>query len=106
EAVVVEDLGALQFCLVCELGRRGTTICLEIGDFRNQLEPGYPGARTPYTPGVAAGDHFTIAHISDLHCGGPYFVPNLMERAVSEINDLAPDICLWSGCANTFGVGA
>ena len=35
------------------------------------------------------GSRFTIAHISDLHCGGPYFVPNLMERAISEINDLS-----------------
>ena len=41
---------------------------------------------------MAARDQFTIAHISDLHCGGPYFVPNLMERAISEINDLAPDL--------------
>ena len=35
---------------------------------------------------------FTIAHISDLHCGGPYFVPNLLERAIDEINDLGPDL--------------
>ena len=28
------------------------------------------------------GRAFTIAHISDIHCGGPDFVPNLMERAV------------------------
>ena len=31
---------------------------------------------------------FVIAHISDLHCGGPYFEPNLLERAISEVNDL------------------
>ena len=31
-----------------------------------------------------------IAHISDLHCGGPYFEPNLLERAISEVNDLEP----------------
>ena len=31
---------------------------------------------------------FTIAQISDIHCGGQYFVPNLMERAITEINEL------------------
>jgi 3',5'-cyclic-AMP phosphodiesterase len=46
---------------------------------------------------------FTIAHISDLHCGGPYFVPNLLERAISEINDLKPDIVVCSGDLTTFG---
>ena len=31
-----------------------------------------------------------IAHLSDLHCGGQYFEPNLLERAIAEINDLEP----------------
>ena len=30
----------------------------------------------------------TIAHLSDLHCGEPHFVPDLMERAIAEINEL------------------
>ncbi len=46
---------------------------------------------------------FTIAQLSDLHCGGPHFVPNLLERAISEINDLAPDIVICSGDLTTFG---
>jgi Icc protein len=46
---------------------------------------------------------FRIAHISDLHCGGPYFVPNLLERAIDEINDLAPDVVVCSGDLTTFG---
>jgi Icc protein len=46
---------------------------------------------------------FTIAHISDLHCGGPHFVPNLMERAISEINELAPDLIVCSGDLTTAG---
>jgi 3',5'-cyclic-AMP phosphodiesterase len=46
---------------------------------------------------------FTIAQISDIHCGGPYFVPDLMERAISEINDLAPDLIVCSGDLTTFG---
>jgi hypothetical protein len=29
-----------------------------------------------------------IAHLSDLHCGGPYFEANLLERAISEVNEL------------------
>ena len=46
---------------------------------------------------------FTIAHISDLHCGGPYFVPNLLERAIDEINDLEPDVVICTGDLTTFG---
>jgi Icc protein len=52
---------------------------------------------------MAAGDRFTIAHISDLHCGGPHFVPNLMERAIAEVNDLEPDLVVCSGDLTTFG---
>ena len=52
---------------------------------------------------MAAGDRFTIAHISDLHCGGPYFVPNLMERAIAEVNDLKPDLVVCTGDLTTFG---
>jgi 3',5'-cyclic-AMP phosphodiesterase len=52
---------------------------------------------------MAAPERFTIAHISDIHCGGPYFVPNLMERAISEINDLSPSIVICSGDLTTFG---
>ena len=33
---------------------------------------------------------FTIAQISDLHCGSPHFVPSLLERAIAEINELEP----------------
>ena len=46
---------------------------------------------------------FTIAHLSDLHCGGQYFVPSLLERAISEINELQPDIVVCSGDLTTFG---
>src|SRR5205823_13228569 len=46
---------------------------------------------------------FTIAHISDIHCGGPDFVPNLIERAIIEINDLDPDLVICSGDLTTFG---
>jgi 3',5'-cyclic AMP phosphodiesterase CpdA len=46
---------------------------------------------------------FRIAHISDLHCGSPHFVPNLMERAITEVNDLAPDVVVCSGDLTSFG---
>jgi Icc protein len=45
----------------------------------------------------------TIAHLSDLHCGEPHFVPDLMERAIAEINELKPDIVVCSGDLTTFG---
>jgi 3',5'-cyclic AMP phosphodiesterase CpdA len=40
---------------------------------------------------------FVIAQISDLHTGSPFFVPNLMERAIVEINELAPDVVAVTG---------
>ncbi|MGZ4133189.1 MAG: metallophosphoesterase family protein [Actinomycetota bacterium] len=39
----------------------------------------------------------TIAHISDPHVGSPYFVPNLMTRVISELNELQPDAVVVSG---------
>ena len=39
---------------------------------------------------MAAERPFVIAHLSDLHCGSPYFVANLLERAIVEINDMQP----------------
>lgn len=39
----------------------------------------------------------TIAHISDLHVGSPYFVPNLMNRIIVELNDLEPDVVVNTG---------
>jgi 3',5'-cyclic AMP phosphodiesterase CpdA len=53
-----------------------------------------------YTPFV---ESFTIAHLSDIHCGGGYFVPDLMERAIADINGLEPDIVVCSGDLTTFG---
>jgi 3',5'-cyclic AMP phosphodiesterase CpdA len=44
-----------------------------------------------------------IAQISDLHCGGPYFEDGLLERAISEINELKPDIVVCSGDLTTYG---
>jgi len=46
---------------------------------------------------------FVIAHLSDLHCGSPYFVENLLQRAIMEINDLSPDVVVCSGDLTTFG---
>jgi 3',5'-cyclic AMP phosphodiesterase CpdA len=40
---------------------------------------------------------FTIAQISDIHCGSPHFVPSLLERAITEINELGPDVVIVSG---------
>jgi len=45
----------------------------------------------------------TIAHLSDLHVGDPHFVPDLLERAISEINGLKPDLVVCSGDLTTFG---
>ena len=39
----------------------------------------------------------TIAHISDPHVGSPYFVPNMMQRVITELNELAPDVVINTG---------
>jgi 3',5'-cyclic-AMP phosphodiesterase len=52
---------------------------------------------------AARDETFVIAQLSDLHCGGPYFVPNLLERAIAEVNDLEPDVVICSGDLTTFG---
>jgi Icc protein len=49
------------------------------------------------------GESYTIVQISDLHCGKQYFLPNLLERAIAEINDLEPKIVICSGDLTTFG---
>ncbi|MHB1390418.1 MAG: metallophosphoesterase family protein [Thermoleophilia bacterium] len=40
---------------------------------------------------------FIIAHISDIHAGSQYFVPNLMDRAVIELNELKPNVVVVTG---------
>src|SRR5690349_25145875 len=49
------------------------------------------------------GGTFTIVQISDLHCGTQFFLPNLLERAITEVNDLEPDIVVCSGDLTSFG---
>jgi Icc protein len=59
----------------------------------------------PYACRMPSGRNgpFVIGHLSDLHCGGPYFLPDLLERAITEINDLEPDVVVCSGDLTTFG---
>jgi 3',5'-cyclic-AMP phosphodiesterase len=44
-----------------------------------------------------------IAHLSDLHLGSQYFVPNLLDRTLVEVNDLAPDIVVVTGDLTNMG---
>jgi Icc protein len=44
-----------------------------------------------------------IAHISDPHLGSQYFVPNLMNRVIVELNEMAPDAVVVSGDLTTEG---
>ncbi|HZC00261.1 MAG TPA: metallophosphoesterase, partial [Gammaproteobacteria bacterium] len=39
----------------------------------------------------------TICQISDIHCGSPYFIPDLLERSILEINDMDPAAVVVSG---------
>jgi 3',5'-cyclic-AMP phosphodiesterase len=40
---------------------------------------------------------FRIVQLSDLHCGQQFFLPQLLERAIAEVNELAPDVVVVSG---------
>ena len=53
---------------------------------------------------MATDGTFTIAHFSDLHCGGADFVASLLERAIGEINDLDPDLVVCSGDLTSAGL--
>jgi 3',5'-cyclic-AMP phosphodiesterase len=50
-----------------------------------------------------AAERTVIAQLSDLHCGEPHFVPNLLDRAIVEINELGPDVVVCSGDLTTHG---
>ena len=52
---------------------------------------------------MMSGERLTIAHISDLHAGSPYFVPSLMDRVVVELNELAPDVVVCTGDLTEMG---
>ena len=45
----------------------------------------------------APGHHFRIAQLSDIHCGSPHFVPDLLDLAIEEVNELCPDVVVVSG---------
>ena len=45
----------------------------------------------------SADGGFRIAHISDLHCGSVYFVPELLQSAIEEINEYEPEVTIVSG---------
>lgn len=46
---------------------------------------------------------FTIAHISDLHCGSRYHIPSLATRVVDELNELQPDMVVVTGDLTDMG---
>lgn len=39
----------------------------------------------------------TIVHISDLHAGSHYFIPNLLSQTVDEINRISPQVVVLTG---------
>jgi 3',5'-cyclic AMP phosphodiesterase CpdA len=40
---------------------------------------------------------FRIVQLSDLHCGEQFFLPQHLERAIAEVNEMEPDIVVISG---------
>src|SRR5260370_37041556 len=50
-----------------------------------------------------AGRPFTTVQLSDLHCGQQFFLPSLLEPAIAETNELAPDVVVISGELTSHG---
>ena len=48
-------------------------------------------------------DSFLIAQLSDIHCGSPFFDPQLLDHAVEEVRAIAPDLVLIGGDLTTDG---
>ena len=48
-------------------------------------------------------DSFLIAQLSDIHCGSPFFDPQLLQHAVEEVRAVAPDLVLIGGDLTTDG---
>ena len=46
---------------------------------------------------MGSDGRLTICQISDIHCGSAYFVPDLLERSILEINDMDPTAVVVSG---------
>jgi 3',5'-cyclic AMP phosphodiesterase CpdA len=46
---------------------------------------------------------FRIVQLSDLHCGQQFFLPDHLERAIAETNELEPDIVVISGDLTSHG---
>ena len=46
---------------------------------------------------MSRGGRLTICQISDIHCGSPYFISDLLERSILEINELDPEAVVVSG---------
>ena len=48
-------------------------------------------------------DSFLIAQLSDIHCGSPFFDPQLLRHAVEEVRAVGPDLVLIGGDLTTDG---
>lgn len=46
---------------------------------------------------MSTDGRLTICQISDIHCGSAYFIPDLLERSILEINDFEPSAVVVSG---------
>ena len=50
-------------------------------------------------------DRLTICQISDIHCGNAYFIPDLLDRTIIEINRANPMAVVVSGDLTDAGTG-
>ena len=91
------------------LQREAASVAGDAGQRDEHEQEQVEGVHAPYRPTVRGSgprpgrrrytgtNVVTIAHISDPHVGSPYFVPNLMNRVIVELNELEPDVVICSG---------
>lgn len=46
---------------------------------------------------------YRIVHISDLHVGSTFFIPHMLERVITEINLIEPDVVIITGDITEYG---
>jgi len=46
---------------------------------------------------MSASKRMVICQVSDIHCGSPHFVPDLLERTILEVNEIDPTAVVVSG---------
>src|SRR5947208_15241861 len=62
-----------------------------------------PSERGAASRAISLPAMFKIVQLSDLHCGQQFFLPQHLERAIAEVNEMEPDVVVISGDLTSHG---